>query len=51
MSEKIENIRKDNESEISKLSDIIDKRCESVRERINAHLTRTRKQIYRDTKL
>ena len=45
VSERIENVRKDNENEISKLSSTIDKVNASVSERVNAHVTQTRKQV------
>jgi ElaB/YqjD/DUF883 family membrane-anchored ribosome-binding protein len=38
-------VRKDNEIEISKLSSTIDKVYASVSERVNAHVTQTRKQV------
>ena len=43
-------VRKDNESKISKLSDTDGKRCESVHETINAHISQTGKQMYRNRK-
>jgi hypothetical protein len=45
VSERLENVRKDHESEISNLSDVTDKRCESVLDGINVHISQTRKQL------
>jgi hypothetical protein len=45
VSERVDNVRKDNGNEISQLSSIVDQVYASVRDRINVYVTQTRKQV------